>query len=107
MRPDGTGQRRLVRNGASPTWSPGGTHVAFLRRGDVWVVRRDGTGARRIADLSQEQAGVAWSPDGRWLVTAPVDRGDLTLVPADGSAMRTLTDDGESFHAWPSWQPRP
>ena len=45
---------------------------------------KDGTGAKRVVDMRAQQRAVAWSPDGRWLVTAPVDRGDLTLVCPEG-----------------------
>lgn len=104
MRADGSGQGRLARNASSPSWSPGGSHVAFIRRGEPWVMARDGTGARRVADLRAEQAAVAWSPDGRWLVTAPLDRGDLMLVRADGSEVEPLTKQAAYGHSWPSWQ---
>jgi Tol biopolymer transport system component len=106
MRADGSRQRRVVPNAASPSWSPGGTHLAFVRGGDPWVARRDGSGAKRVVDLRKPQLGLAWSPDGRWLVTAPIDRGDLTLVRADGSETRALTDQPAYGNSWPSWQRR-
>jgi hypothetical protein len=84
-------------------WSPGATHAAFLRGGSIWIAARDGTGAKRVP----ETAGVAqfaWSPDGRELVTAPVDRGDLTVLNTDGSGAHPLTHESGFFHAWPSWQ---
>jgi Tol biopolymer transport system component len=34
MRPDGTGQRLLLRDASWPSWSPGGTHLAFVRNGN-------------------------------------------------------------------------
>jgi len=104
MKPDGSGQRQFARNASAPSWSPGGTHVAFVRAGDPWLAARDGTGAKRVVDLQTDQAAVAWSPDGRWLVTAPFDRGDLMLVRADGSQTRPLTNKSGYGHAWPSWQ---
>ena len=52
---------------------------------------KDGMGAKRVVDMRAQQASVAWSPDGRWLVTAPFDRGDLTLVRTDGAETRPLT----------------
>jgi Tol biopolymer transport system component len=104
MRADGSGQRLLARNAASPAWSPGGTRIAFLRAGDPWVMSRDGSGARQIADLDDDQYKVVWSPDSRWLATAPIDRGDVMLVRADGSETRPLTHESGWFHGWPSWQ---
>jgi Tol biopolymer transport system component len=107
MRLDGSKQRLLVRDAHAPSWSPGGTHIAFLRGGDPWVVRRDGTGGKRVVDMRAEQAGIAWSPDGTWLVTAPSPRGDLTLVRADGSETAPLTNARGYGHSWPSWQRLP
>jgi Tol biopolymer transport system component len=104
VRPDGSGQRLLARNASSPSWSPGGTRVAFIRQGDPWVMARNGTGAKRVADLQTQQAGLAWSPDSRWLVTAPLDRGDLMLVRSDGSRTRPLTNTGGYANSRPAWQ---
>jgi Tol biopolymer transport system component len=104
MRLDGSRQRLLLRNASSPSWSPGGTHVAFVRRGDPWIVARDGTGEKRVVEFERPQLGVAWSPDGRWLVCAPVDRGELMLVRPDGSGLRPLTNAPGYGHSWPSWQ---
>jgi Tol biopolymer transport system component len=101
---DGRSQRLLVRNASSPSWSPGASRFAFIRAGDVWTARRDGIGAVRIVDLPREQIAVTWSPDSRWLVTAPLDRGDLTLVRADGSQLTAITREPEAFHGWPTWR---
>jgi Tol biopolymer transport system component len=104
MNADGRNQRLLVRNASSPSWSPGASRIAFIRAGDVWTVRRDGTGAIRVANPLGDQTAVAWSPDSRWLLTAPLDRGDLTLFRTDGSESKTLTHQPEMFNSWPSWQ---
>jgi len=104
MRTDGTRQRRLVANAFSPAWSPGATTLAFVRGGDPWIARRNGTGAKRVVHEPAQQISVTWSPDGRWLVTAPIDRGALVLVQASGATTKPLTREPGWFHAWPSWQ---
>lgn len=104
MSADGRGQRLLVRNAGAASWSPGGTRIAFIRAGDVWTARRDGSGLRPVADLPATQIAVAWSPDSRWFLTAPIDRGDLILIRADGSETKALTHEPDAFHGWPSWQ---
>lgn len=103
----GHDQRLLVRTAASPSWSPGGTHIAFVRGGDPWVMASDGTAQKHVAHLSKAQIAVAWSPDGRWLVTAPLARGELTLVRADGSTRSPLTDAPGYANSWPAWQRLP
>jgi Tol biopolymer transport system component len=34
---------------------------------DLWEIRTDGSGLRRLTDLSEDDPSIAWSPDGRWL----------------------------------------
>ncbi len=107
MRPDGSGQRLVARNASAPSWSPAGTHIAFIRGGDPWVMTRDGTSAKQVVHMPRQQASLAWSPDGRWLVAAPADRGDLMLIRADGSETKPLTSKRGYGHAWPCWQRLP
>src|SRR5215218_6352762 len=66
----GTPRRLTHRGGLSPSWSPHGTKLAFVRlgrseprgddRGDVYLVRRDGTGLRRLTRRGGYSP--AWSP---------------------------------------------
>jgi Tol biopolymer transport system component len=104
MRTDGSRQRLLLANGISPSWSPGATHIAFIRGGDPWIANRNGTGAKRVVHEPAQQISVTWSPDGRWLVTGPIDRGDLVLVQANGASTNSLTRQPGFFNADPSWQ---
>jgi len=105
--PGGRRQHLLARNASSPSWSPAGSHLAFIRGGDPWVMKSDGTAQDPVVHFSRSQIAVAWSPDGRWLVTAPLARGDLTLVRADGSGTEPLTHASAYGNAWPAWQRLP
>ena len=66
----GAGEARLTTGGgyARPRWSPDGKSLAYLRNGQLSVMRADGTGQRRLT--TRAAAGPAWSPDGRWLAFA-------------------------------------
>ena len=33
----------LTPDGTSPTWSPGGTRIAFERAGSIWTMNADGS----------------------------------------------------------------
>jgi Tol biopolymer transport system component len=57
-----------LRDGAEPTWSPDGRQLAFTRSGpsgtsDIFAVRRDGTGLRRLTRSGRAFAA-EWSPGG-------------------------------------------
>src|SRR5690606_23065943 len=65
-----------------------GKLVAFLKvRGDLWVMRPDGSEARKVLS-SWNKPDYDFSPDGRWLVYAQSDNDfnrDIWLLPLDGS----------------------
>jgi hypothetical protein len=91
----GGSQRRLTyRGGHSPSWSPHGKKLAFVRSGGrrragIYLVRRDGRGLRR---LTRRGAGSpVWSPDGKWI--AFIRAGDLYVVRTDGRGLRRLVDE--------------
>lgn len=90
----------------SPSWSPDGGRIAFVREmppepgnekdTDIWVIdARAGATPKQLTDFAGPDGGrPSWSPDGRWIAFT---RGDeprfsayqltkLTVVPSDGSA---------------------
>jgi dipeptidyl aminopeptidase/acylaminoacyl peptidase len=90
----------------SPSWSPDGQRIAFVRSpvtepgrardSDIFVIEaRRGAVAKQLTDFEGPDGGrPSWSPDGKWLAFT---RGDepkfsayhlnkLAVVPSDGSA---------------------
>ncbi len=71
--PDGTDLRRVTHtlDAVSPAWSPDGRRLAYIRTAwrlpvpELWVIRADGFGARRITRLGFGDVAPAWSPDGK------------------------------------------
>src|SRR5256885_8849439 len=67
---DGSGLRRLTwgANSEAPAWSPDGKRIAFARtaskRGDIWMMRPDGTGQQRVTGGAADDDDPAWAPDG-------------------------------------------
>src|SRR4051794_7022792 len=56
----GAGVHRLIAGGSAPSWSPDGRTIAFVKNGQLWVVRADGSGAKRLVRLPVEEQTVAW-----------------------------------------------
>lgn len=88
-----TPRRLTYRGGHSPSWSPHGVKLAFVRQSrtgqDVYLVRRDGRGLRRLTYRGGHSP--AWSPDGKWI--AFVRDGDIYVVRTNGRGLRRLVDE--------------
>jgi Tol biopolymer transport system component len=85
---DGTPRRLTRRRGSSPSWSPHGTKLAFVRRGNIYIVRRNGGPLRRVT--RRGGSNPAWSPDGGWI--AFIRNGDLHVIRPNGEDRRRLVD---------------
>ena len=121
MNPDGSNQRQLTfppqhedvssLNGQDikPDWSPSGDELAFARnyrgRTDIYAIRTDGTGLRRLTRTAGAHYRPAWSPDGKRIVFVSVRhrRVRIHVVDAGGSRESRLTMRG-AFDD-PDWQP--
>jgi len=99
---DGRGRLKLTHDGSSsPDWSPDGRLLVFGRGDGLVVVRRDGTGTRRIVRVD-DPAAPTWSPDGHRIAFMPP--GELRIVGATGRGPRLLVRGADS--SWsPSWSP--
>jgi Tol biopolymer transport system component len=111
MRADGTHQRSLV-EGASATWSPDGSRIAFGKPGRhgyrIYTIRPDGSGLRLLTPPSMTAEEPSWSPDGRRIVFVHSrnDGGaDLWAIGADGSNLTRLTHVANASDLTPDWSP--
>ena len=95
-----------------PGWSPRGDVIAFTswRDGDwdIYTIRSDGTGVKRLTTASGNDAHASWSPDGKYLMFSssrygfkdeaplfddePQPYGEVFVMHGDGSQQRPLTD---------------
>ena len=98
MNADGSRKRNLTPDRGfddTPTWSPDGRRIAFLRvtgsyrhhRYHLYVVNADGSGLRnlmQIAAVAYFSSHLVWSPDGRTIYFGRY------LISTDGSGARKL-----------------
>lgn len=64
---DGSGLRRLTSSDAGAAgarWSPDGTTIAFVSRGQIWIMSPRDVNARQISQHSTNVGDLAWHPDG-------------------------------------------
>jgi Tol biopolymer transport system component len=89
--------RRLVRDGYDADWSPDGRRIVYrtdfndlndevtgdIKGANVWVVRADGTGHRRV-HRTRDVAAIepVWSPNGRSIAWIELDYGPGDVSPA-------------------------
>jgi WD40-like Beta Propeller Repeat len=88
----------------APAWSPDRREIAFQSNRDgnweIYVMRANGTDARRLTNDDARDGEPSWSPDGKRI--AFTRDGDLYEVRSNGSDVRSLENPGE----WPAWSPR-
>lgn len=114
MNSDGSGLRNLTKTPAStfecwPSPAPSGNKLGFTRATEtsleIWTMKLDGTGLRRVTDGLISD----WSPSGNDLAftrdnAAGTDR-DIWIAHADGTGQRQLTSTPARRESFPSWSP--
>jgi len=80
---DGTGVRRIVKNGSSPDWSKRGL-IAFVRGGAIYRVKPGGKGLSKITSGRDP----SWAPSGRQIAFAR--GGGIYVARADGKQVRRV-----------------
>jgi TolB protein len=124
IEPTGEGERLLVDDGAEPAWSPDGQLMAFTStrdrngetcfhecrvNGEIYVMRSDGTGVRRLTSDPADDRSPTWSPDGRHIgfVSDRSNRNDheneIYVMAADGGDVRRLTTN-DVWDLEPAWR---
>ncbi len=106
-----------------PLWSPRGDLIMFSRLADgdynIFTIKPDGTGVKRLTNTPGNDAHMAWSPDGEHIVfassrlgykdemtytDAPQPYGEIFVMRFDGSDVRQITDN-QWEEGTPAWRP--
>ncbi len=70
---------RLARGGhdSGPRWSPSGQQLAYLDKGNLWIMNANGSHKTRITDRAPAytDARPTWSPNGRYLAFVRTKKG--------------------------------
>ena len=102
----------VAASSASAAYPGANGRIAFLRRGDIYTVRPDGSGLKRLtftATPSAEglDATPVWSPDGRKIAYSSRTAGssDIWVMNADGSGKHRVTFSADWWEIDPTWSP--
>jgi Tol biopolymer transport system component len=107
---DGTDLRAIGSFPSPSGWSPDGSSFVFVRDGNAWIARADGTDVRNVTGFDLGGVtGAWWSPDGRWI--AVLQGSVMWLMSPDGAVRQRIgtgmgPGDGGWGQAWtPVWSP--
>lgn len=87
---------------SEPAFSPDGRTIAFARGGDLYSIRPDGSGQRRLTSGAELDSAPIVSPDGKRVVferrAAAEGPADLYTVRVLGGGLRALTSGRDDDH---------
>lgn len=92
----------------SPSFSPGGRHVAYIRAGahdwNVTIADSDLSHPVTVDSSAAQARGLVWSPDGSRLAYSIGENYDIWTAPAEGGSRRQLTS-RKGLELAIQWQP--
>lgn len=88
-----TDRRVLTGQATEMVPSPDGEQIAFVVRGEIFVMKKDGGQAKSIASHATREQDLVWSPDGKTLVFVSARDGnrDLYAVTSDETEEKRLS----------------
>jgi len=90
---------------SAPSFSPKGDRIAYLRGGQLWTMKPDGTDAKVLVD-GKKVLDYDWSPDGKYVCYARMDgsfASEVYIVGADGTAKPVNISRYATFNSDVTW----
>jgi dipeptidyl aminopeptidase/acylaminoacyl peptidase len=102
------GEPRLLSDGGSPAVAPDGKSVAYILKGQVWLVRLDDPKAKpdQLLQTRGSAGSLRWSPDGAKLAFVS-DRDDHSFIAVYSAATKSVAylDPSTDLDGQPVWSP--
>jgi hypothetical protein len=76
MSPDGSNLTQFPGSADYPDWSPDGSQIIFMDRGEVFRINSDGTGRTKLTDSREPAFFPVYSPDGKQIAFRSPDCGN-------------------------------
>lgn len=79
------------------SWSPDGSKLALVHKGDIWIVPLNGEDPTQITDTPEKKRWVEWSPNGKMIsyIIQPEIKGTLYVMTAKGENTTIVSKDCE------------
>lgn len=79
------------------SWSPDGSKLALVHKGDIWIVPLNGEDPTQITDTPEKKRWVEWSPNGKMIsyIIQPEIKGTLYVMTAKGENTSIVSKDCE------------
>jgi Tol biopolymer transport system component len=110
---DGTNLRpltnELIAALTNPNWSPDNSYIAFTTRTELYIIKPNGAGLKKLASLGT-LTHPTWSPDGKWIAFLAdqetyYPEAKLYIIDKDGKNLRPLTGPIANNYSRISWSP--
>jgi TolB protein len=103
MNADGTNAHQLTYENESawPDWSHDGSQISYSNKGDIYIIKADGSGQSvNLTNSPEHDEQPTWSPDGSQIAWLSGNDGkwNLFVMNADGSNVLQLTNNGEAYN---------
>ena len=90
---------------SGPSYSPKGDRIAFLRGGQLWTMKPDGTEAKVLV-ADKKVLDYDWSPDGKYVAYARLDgsfASEVYIAPVDGATKPVNISRYATFNSDVTW----